>query len=232
MKTFYDVLATYYDEIFPTSIITRDFLLSYVCSPSRILDVGCGTGNMSIALEQAGHLVSAIDLSPSLLNQFIQKNSTINPIEMNMLDINQLEGSFDLIFCIGNTLPHLNSLEELSNFLNSCYNKLNDGATLILQIVNIDYRPAQLPTIKTPHIVFERNYQYIDNKTLFKTRLNHTHDNVVELLTLESHLLVDLLKNSNFHNINTYGNFKGEPFNPEASFPLIVSGQKPSTQKL
>src|SRR5262249_2157155 len=38
-------------------------------APKRILDIGCGTGSLSLLMAEMGHEVSAIDLSPAMIAQ-------------------------------------------------------------------------------------------------------------------------------------------------------------------
>ena len=55
-----------------------------------------------------------------------------------MLDIDKLNKKFDLIFCIGNSMVHLNDNEEILRFLRNCKKSLKVGGYLLLQIVNYD----------------------------------------------------------------------------------------------
>jgi SAM-dependent methyltransferase len=42
-------------------------------SPASVLDVGCGTGTLSVLLAEAGYRVHGIDLSPRMLDQAVAK---------------------------------------------------------------------------------------------------------------------------------------------------------------
>src|SRR5687767_11187994 len=42
-------------------------------SPAKILDLGCGTGSLSVLLAEMGHAVTGIDLSPRMIEQARQK---------------------------------------------------------------------------------------------------------------------------------------------------------------
>nr|MBC8452812.1 methyltransferase [Spirochaetota bacterium] len=65
-ETFYATLSEYYDEIFPLSKSTENFILQELANRKqlRILDIGCGTGSLSIALSRSSLVkaVTAIDL--------------------------------------------------------------------------------------------------------------------------------------------------------------------------
>jgi 2-polyprenyl-3-methyl-5-hydroxy-6-metoxy-1,4-benzoquinol methylase len=46
----------------------RDLLLQWLPrTPKRILDIGCGTGSLSLLLAELGHEVTGIDLSPEMI---------------------------------------------------------------------------------------------------------------------------------------------------------------------
>jgi SAM-dependent methyltransferase len=41
--------------------------------PARVLDLGCGTGSLSLLIAELGHAVEAVDLSPRMLDRAIAK---------------------------------------------------------------------------------------------------------------------------------------------------------------
>lgn len=45
-----------------------DLLLPLVLPASRIADIGCGTGSLSVLLAEAGHRVSGVDLAPRMVD--------------------------------------------------------------------------------------------------------------------------------------------------------------------
>src|SRR4051794_34341132 len=72
-------------------------------APKRILDIGCGTGSLSLLLAELGHEVSGIDLSPAMIAQAQRKALAAgHPIAFQVMDAAdpQLElQHFDLILC-------------------------------------------------------------------------------------------------------------------------------------
>lgn len=153
-----------------------------------------------------------------------------------MLDIDKLENKFDLIFCIGNSLVHLNNNDEICIFLKKCANNLNPGGNLILQIVNYDRVLAKdvksLPLIKNEEVdlTFERYYDYISDihKINFRTILKvdgMTLENNVLLHPIKSEELIALLEKAGFINIKTFGNFKKDEYDPMNSVPLVIVAQ-------
>ncbi|WP_426361981.1 class I SAM-dependent methyltransferase [Streptomyces sp. E-08] len=48
-------------------LVERRLRTELPASPARILDVGCGTGEMTIRLAAAGHRVTAVDPDPRML---------------------------------------------------------------------------------------------------------------------------------------------------------------------
>ena len=52
----------------------RSLLLSYVPPiPSRIADLGCGTGTLSLLLAQEGHSIDGVDFSPEMIRRAVAK---------------------------------------------------------------------------------------------------------------------------------------------------------------
>jgi acetyl-CoA decarbonylase/synthase complex subunit gamma len=71
----------------------------------RVLEIGCGTGGLTLAMAEAGAVVTAIDISPLMLaeaEQKIQKAGLADKVELKLMDAAMVgdrfdEGSFDLV---------------------------------------------------------------------------------------------------------------------------------------
>jgi ubiquinone/menaquinone biosynthesis C-methylase UbiE len=100
--------------------------------PAAVLDVGCGTGSLSLVLAGLGHTVTGIDLSPGMINQAQTKARSFGYlIEFQAMDAAapQFEPqSFEVILC-----RHLLwTLPEPSQVLQRWVNLLKPGGRLIL----------------------------------------------------------------------------------------------------
>ena len=158
-------------------------------------------------------------------------------IVSNMLDMDLVhEGGLRRIFIIGNSLVHLNSLNQIKSFITTAINLLNEDGDLVIQIINYDRILKEhidhLPTIHVPEIslTFERNYTYDVEAHLvdFSSKLTlqgETEEASVLLFPLKSEELVHLLMEAGFEEIHLYGSFKKDPYT-DSSLPLIVFAKK------
>jgi ubiquinone/menaquinone biosynthesis C-methylase UbiE len=73
----------------------------HLSAGDRVLDVGCGTGNLAIPVARTGAHVSAIDLAPKLIGQAMQRahaeRLTIRFKEGNVEAMPYATGSFDVV---------------------------------------------------------------------------------------------------------------------------------------
>jgi 2-polyprenyl-3-methyl-5-hydroxy-6-metoxy-1,4-benzoquinol methylase len=147
---FYESISAHYDLIFPVDPGTVDFISGRTKPRSRILDIACGTGGHSLALAEKGHRLTGIDLDRDMIEaarakaQGLDLHTVFQVMDMLAM-VEQLDPGFDLAFCIGNSLVHLESEEKIQRVLMDCHRLLNPGAMLILQIINYDqghYQPA------------------------------------------------------------------------------------------
>ncbi len=237
MSKFYTEISKYYDYIFPTANAKLGLIRELAGdTPKDILDVACGSGGYSKKLKNLGYNVTAIDLDNAMISQLKEIDGEIDARVLNMLDIDRLNKKFDLIFCIGNSMVHLNDNEEIQRFLEKCKNSLKPGGHLLIQIVNYDRilenDVKSLPTIENKEIglIFERYYEYLPEKHKidFKTVLK------VDGLNLENHVLlhpitskelIGLLERLEYKNIKLYGNFNKDVYEPMKSFPLVITAQ-------
>ena len=234
MSAFYTELAKYYDDLFPAGMAQVRLIAEKAGqSPGSVLDIACGSGGYATRLQAMGFTVTAIDLDTEMIRQLKAKDAAIQAFQMNMLDIDTLPGSFDVILCIGNSIVHLDSAAEVECFLRSCRRKLNKQGSLILQTVNYDRIIAngvnKLPTLThdAKHISLERHYRSssIPGKIDFLTILTvpgSVLENHVDLLPVTSKTLQGLLEAAGFDRVEFYGSFQKDEFKPLESFHLVV----------
>jgi SAM-dependent methyltransferase len=143
VKAHYDNhLAPYYSWIFGGSELkleeNRNFFRDHGIQPELsgvAMDLGAGCGFQSIPLAEAGFKVVAIDISRSLLADLGKNASglTIDTIEDNLLNFSKHRpGNTEVIVCMGDTLTHLDTLENVEILFNSVYQALEDAGLLVL----------------------------------------------------------------------------------------------------
>lgn len=243
---FYEQISKYYDCIFPAGREQLDFILQTAGpAPRRILDVACGSGGYTVKLAQAGYDVTGMDLDAAMIRMAADKvkeqGVSAAVIECNMLDIEQcFDRPFDCIFCIGNSIVHLGSQEDIGNSLRQMYSRLERGGALVLQIINYDrilkHNISHLPTLRddTVGLEFVRRYDYEKAQGIvnFRTVLTvgtgdsrEVYENSIELLPVLSGDLRRLLENAGFNDMEFFGDFRGTAYDEEA-FLLVARAVK------
>jgi glycine/sarcosine N-methyltransferase len=228
--SFYQQIAPYYHHIFKINANQVDFIKFIIPeSDSKILDIGCGIGTLSFELTNYYKNILGIDMDAEMIRvaskNMVAASKSLHFQQLSMLKLDAFidEKSLDSIICFGNTLVHLNSLNEIANFLQQSKAILKSNGKLLLQIVNynriIEKNIKQLPLIENDEIIFERNYFYrkTENKIDFNTRLTvkstqQIIENSIELLPLLKEELALLLNKAGFKNCNYYGNFNKETY--------------------
>jgi demethylmenaquinone methyltransferase/2-methoxy-6-polyprenyl-1,4-benzoquinol methylase len=62
---------------------------------ARVLDACCGTGDLAVAAEREGGVVTGLDFSPRMLERARRKSNTVTWVEGNLLALPFEDGSFD-----------------------------------------------------------------------------------------------------------------------------------------
>mgnify|MGYP003592368719 CR=1 FL=1 len=235
--SFYQQIAPYYHHIFKINVLQIDFIKSKIPEKeAKLLDVGCGIGTLSFELINYYSNILGIDMDAEMINAALNKNKSksVQFQQLSMLDLKGFidKNSLDGIICFGNTVVHLNSLNEIADFLQQAKTALKVGGKLLLQIVNYDKVIAkniqQLPLIDNDEIIFERTYNYkaSENKIDFNTRLKvkstqQIIENSIKLLPLLKKDLANLVHDAGFNHFNFYGNFNQEPHSLESPALII-----------
>lgn len=116
----------------------RKFFQSHGMRPALsgvAVDLGAGSGFQSIPLAQTGYEVIAIDLSRDLLGELRSQAAglSIVTIEDNLLNFREhIPGDIELIVCMGDTITHLQTLEEVQSLLENAGRAIEYNGNLIL----------------------------------------------------------------------------------------------------
>jgi len=242
--TSFSSIAPYFDLIFPYKKGKGDFLESLVnARPSSIIDIGCATGALIADLSQRGHKTVGVDLDDEMIRIAKESNedSADGPdfFALNMMEIDRRfpSASFDLASCLGNTLPHLQSLDAILDFFRKVHKILRPGGKIAIQIVNYDRimreKSGELPFIENDKIAFSRKYIFpgasplVEFHTLIQDKRNNKEvANKSMLYPLLSGEMSSALRDAGFRNCAFYGDFSKIPYNPGESPALIAVGEK------
>lgn len=97
------------------------------------IDLGSGHGFQSIALANLGYEVKAVDFNQQLLDSLGKRKGElqIELFQSDILSYLKEAPSADLIVCMGDTLAHLLSFEELEQMFRMVYQSLRSGGQFI-----------------------------------------------------------------------------------------------------
>lgn len=233
---FYDQLTDRYDVIFPHQLQKEKFIEQQLSSENnKILDVGCATGSMAASLASRGYSVSAIDMNKNLVTfagkKAREKHADVDFRVMNMLHIgnNFKPKEFNLVYCIGNTLPHLPDLESIMHFLSQAYSLLKPPGKILIQMVNFDKmltkKIRHFPVIEKEELIFKREYEYINDSINFKAELQDKitgkiYSASTRLLPVSADEIKKIASKVNFKDIQLFGDFSGATF--DLNSPAII----------
>jgi SAM-dependent methyltransferase len=128
----------------------RRFFVSHGLSPrasARAIDLGAGPGFQSIALADLGYFVTAVDLCPQLLAELEARAGPrrIATIEGDLLEVvRHLPREVELCVCMGDTLTHLPSLEQVALLFERVYGALAEGGALALAFADLTVELSDL----------------------------------------------------------------------------------------
>ncbi|MBE6564520.1 MAG: class I SAM-dependent methyltransferase [Ruminococcaceae bacterium] len=132
--TDYDAICTFVRELFESEQ-----------KPIRsVLDLACGTGNLTVPLARAGYDMTGIDLSEEMLS-LAQSKADGLPIlfvKQNMVSF-ELYGTVDAVICCLDSLNYLLKKEELERTFAHVKNYLEPGGLFVFD-VNTPYRLEQV----------------------------------------------------------------------------------------
>jgi SAM-dependent methyltransferase len=124
--------GAHYDRLFGRGYV--EFWLAQArIRGGPVLELGCGTGKLSIPLAEAGFSVAGLDNSPALLQFAASKNEDVNWIEGDMRGFD-LDDRFALIMLPSNNLGHLHTPEDFESCISSVKRHLLPGGAFVIDV--------------------------------------------------------------------------------------------------
>ncbi|MDI6802736.1 MAG: class I SAM-dependent methyltransferase, partial [Bacteroidota bacterium] len=131
IKNFYDELADDYDLMtqFEKRFEKEEPAFKMLVERyqlKKVLDAGCGTGFHSILLAKLGCDVTSVDVSPKML-KILTENAKIYTVYLKTVLSSyhnltkNVDSNFDAVFCLGNSLPHLLTHQNIDIALKNFY---------------------------------------------------------------------------------------------------------------
>lgn len=225
MNKFYKKICKYYEDIFPKNENQINFL-NNISDGKDYLDIGCATGLVAKNLKDLGKNLTCIDLEETMVTE--AKKKGLKVFKKNMLELD-FEEKFDVCYCIGTTIAHLEDRNEICSFILKTMDLLKENGKLVLSWVNFkpfilknDLFLGALPTLGTK-VKFTRNYYRENSKIRFNTVLtteNETFENTQLLVPLLVDDVISFIERLGLK-YEIYGNFKKDKFDEENS-PSVV----------
>lgn len=109
------------------------------------VDLGCGPGFQSLTLAELSYEVLAVDNCPAFLESLRKAapDSRITTVCDDLLNFRRhMSSPAQLAICLGDTLTHLSSLDEVSQLLSEAHAALADNGILILTLRDYGNEPA------------------------------------------------------------------------------------------
>ncbi|MBC7223655.1 MAG: class I SAM-dependent methyltransferase [Anaerolineae bacterium] len=211
----------------------------------RVLDAACGTGRHAVALAQQGYEVVGTDLSPEMVARArAHAQATGVSVRVEVAGFGTLAATvgtdFDALLCLGNSLPHLLTEEDLAAALRDFAACLRPGGALALQNLNYDrilarreaWLPLQAHREGEDEWLFLRHYEFDpDGLLTFQVvvlRRQPTGEWNQQVLRTKlrpwrERELSHALEEAGFHRLQFWGDMQGGPFEPEESGNLVVT---------
>ena len=239
----YDEMGDFYDFIYSEDFDSGFYLNEARKCNGKVLELGCGTGRITIKLMKAGIDVTGLDLSEKMLELF-RENAEKEGLEAkthlgDMRDF-KISEKFGLVIFPYRSFLHLLTTGDRKKTLSNVHSHLENGGKVMLHIFQPSENELEC-TGRSHHIdttrvkkdgekfVLEWSMQYYpENKTAdYSIEVNKNGETVNRFDMTISFVSVDELKNilegSSFRNIKVYGGFDYEDYNENCEEVVVVA---------
>ena len=136
----YDVLARYYDALVGDEQATESwsrFIEQHVPG-KELLELACGSGEITIALAKQGYHIDASDLSEAMIEEALRKGQ--NDIHFFVMDMNTftVEKQYDGILCLCDSINYLVEESQIQALFKQVYKHLRQDGVWLFDTHSMD----------------------------------------------------------------------------------------------
>jgi SAM-dependent methyltransferase len=165
-QALYDsIISDYYDTSPLVSNRKHDvafYLETAAASRGPVLELGCGTGRIAVAIAESGLRITGLDISQKMLERAQQKRSSLAPERRDRLRLIHgdmtsfdLREQFPLIIIPFRPFQHLLSVEAQVSCLACARQHLAEGGRLVMDFFQTDAARMHDPKFLEAHFVAE-----------------------------------------------------------------------------
>ncbi len=216
----------------------REFYLRLAGSPCRILDLGCGTGSLTLALARRGHAVAGLDPAAGMLAVARAKDTDgiVEWISGSAMDF-ALGREFDLIIMTGHVFQVFLDDSEAGAVLSAARRHLAPGGRLAFESRNPLVRewetwseartrkradipgPGPVEVYYQVHHVDAEHVTFDTVFTLIETGERRTSASTLRFPSRDT--IARLLDEAGFSTVDWHGDWKRSPLTPQG--PEIIA---------
>ncbi len=199
---------------------------------SNVMDLACGKGRHSVALNKLGYKVLGVDLSQeSILKASENQNANLSFKVADMRNLDMFN-EFDAVLNLFTSIGYFNDLEDNQKVIDSVYDSLKHNGVFVIDFFNSNFVINNL----IPHEVKEIDgIKFVINKKVEKGVIIkdisfthkgklYTYQEKVQALTLDD--FSRMLEKSMFKVEKVFGNYELSEFNKQNSKRLIIKAIK------
>lgn len=154
MAQFYDRMTADVEYSLYAQYFERVFSKHAEQKPSMVVDLGCGTGNLTLAMANLGYDMTGVDSSMEMLNEaYSKKNSQVLWINQKLTELDFF-GTYDAAVSLLDCVNHIIEKSEVVKYFKLINNYLNPGGLFVFDI-NTEY--------KFEHIFADNVFYCVDN---------------------------------------------------------------------
>ncbi len=226
----YEFLARIYDDLMGEVDYKQwaDYLIRLIKdqgdNPQNILELGCGTGNITHELLKRGYEVVGIDISEEMLELAEEKTQDFGDrIILIQQDITELDFEvyeIDTVIAVNDTFNYILEKKKLKDLLTYLYPRLKSGGQLVFDISS----PYKLQYTLGGHTfgesfedmvyLWENYYDRALGQVFMEINIFEKRGKMYERLT-ENHVqrayerneIIKMLTEAGYKNIKSYGDF-------------------------
>lgn len=244
----YDIFSRFYDRL--TDNVEYERRADYFCSllsASRkekgiLLDLGCGTGGISIEAAKKGYDVIGVDLSVGMLNEARQKamQADVPLLLLNQsMDEIDLYGTVDFALCVLDGINHLDSVETVKRTFERVSLFMNPDGIFAFD-VNTPYKHKEILgdnafvyDLDEFYCVWQNSYNEADGSVDISLDFFEEEDGAyyrsTEYITERSYPLEDIskwLEEAGFEVIGIYDDMTLDPVRPDSEKAVFSAKKK------